>query len=75
MSVGKAPREQNLTNQPTMNRKSLVKASYFFFDLGSACICKRDDERYDVSEDEYDELTDCAHAWLMLEAYLDRVLD
>jgi hypothetical protein len=74
MSVGKVPKRTQTTNNTTMNRKTLNEASLFFFELGMQCMNKQDDPRLDISEEEYDELTECAHAWLMLEAYFDRVL-
>ena len=57
-----------------MNRKSLIEASLFFFELGMLCMNRADDPRLNISEEEYEELTECAHAWLMVEAYFDRVL-
>ena len=74
MSVGKAQRERNLTNQTIMSYKSLVKAAYFFLDLCVKYMHLRDDHRYDHNDEEFDELDKCSRAWGWLEAYINWVL-
>ena len=53
-----------------MLKKNLLKTSTFFLNLGCQCWA----EREFVSDAEAGELDDCAHAWLQLEYYIDRVL-
>ena len=54
-----------------MLKKNLHKTANFFLNLGCQCWA----ECEFVSDIEAGELDDCAHAWLQLEYYIDRVLN